>query len=72
MSDILTKDQLWRVMLKSEPKRRTRRHYLWGGIVYWLAESASPAVLAVLISIGGLALGIGFMFGLCVIAGACQ
>ena len=72
MSEILTKDQLWRVMLKSEPKRRTRRHYLWGGIAYWLAESASPAVLAVLISIGGMALGLGLMFGLCVIAGACQ
>lgn len=72
MTTQLTKDRLWRCMLKSEPKRRTRRHYFWGGIVYWLAESASPMLLAVVIGVSFLAVGIGLIWGMCVLAGSCQ
>lgn len=72
MTAPLTKDELWRVMLKSEPRRHTRRHYFWGGVIYWLAESASPLLLAVVIGLTGIGLGVGLLWGMCVIVGSCQ
>ena len=35
--EVLTKEQLWRCMLKAEPKRKSRSSFWWEGFCYFLA-----------------------------------
>jgi hypothetical protein len=66
--ELLTKDQLWRVMLRAEPSKKAPK-YFWGALLFWFCESANPMLIfsmLVVFVIGGV---IGTMFAACYLWG---
>jgi len=59
--ELLTKEQLWKHTLRHEPTRAQRR-----------GENGAMVIIALAIGSFGLAVSIGVLWALCIVAGACQ